>query len=416
MTMSPDCQRWMQLSDKAAVADPLNDAEREFLLSHPASCQNCTREADTWRALLVPHAGEPPSEQRVAELLSGAARQRVASQRGRWVVGAGGALAAAAAVAFLLSRQPTDVAKPSPVAVAVQKAEPAEVGSAERGPTCSDVVAGVTVCSAPETHIVRRDLERPERQLLLGSGRVVVSLTHQPAGSSFSIATDGGRVTAIGTVFSVERTDEGTTIARVLEGKVAVRLTAGGEPRPLAAGQSLRLGDTEPNPLAASERERDLLLLPEARRAELERSKADTAPPKESARVVPSAASAVPAPSLELAQSLRARGDFRGAADVYRKISANSKPSSAAGGTALVSLGELLLSSLGDPGGALSAFDQYLVRGGSLAQEAAFGRARALRALNRTTEERQAIERFVATYPDAPQSRALRKRLAVISQ
>jgi hypothetical protein len=78
-------------------------------------------------------------------------------------------------------------------------------------------------------------------------------------------------------------------------------------------------------------------------------------------------------------------------------------------------LGELLLT-LHDSQGALNAFDSYLAGGGALAQEARFGRARALRALNRPAEERRAIEHFLTAYPEAPQSRVLRARLAAIQK
>jgi tetratricopeptide (TPR) repeat protein len=110
---------------------------------------------------------------------------------------------------------------------------------------------------------------------------------------------------------------------------------------------------------------------------------------------------------------LRARGQFQRAADVYRKLYETS-PGSAAGGTALVSLGELSLAPLNDPRAALAAFDAYLSIGGALSQEAAFGRIRALRALGRTADERTAIERFVARYPKVPQSRILRERLQTL--
>jgi tetratricopeptide (TPR) repeat protein len=118
---------------------------------------------------------------------------------------------------------------------------------------------------------------------------------------------------------------------------------------------------------------------------------------------------------LSQALELRGRGQFRRAAEVYRQIH-QASPRSAAGGTALVSLGELSLSSLNDPRAALAAFDSYLTTGGALSQEAAFGRIRALRALGRTAEERTAIERFVAQYPKVPQSSVLRDRLHTLER
>jgi tetratricopeptide (TPR) repeat protein len=234
-----------------------------------------------------------------------------------------------------------------------------------------------------------------------------VSLVPQPAGTSFSIVTAAGSVTAVGTVFSVECTEDGKIIARVLEGKVAVREKDVPAPRALRAGESLRLGAAKPSTLTAEERERDLALLPAELRA---------AHPNESA---PSPSASAPASTLEAllqqALALRAQGRFRRAAEVYRQIY-EAGPGSAAGGAALVSLGEISLSSLNDPRAALAAFDAYLALSGALSQEAAFGRIRALRALGRTADERTAIERFVARYPKVPQSRVLRERLHTLGR
>jgi tetratricopeptide (TPR) repeat protein len=267
----------------------------------------------------------------------------------------------------------------------------------------------VLACIAAGTEITRRNLDSPERFLELARGHVVVSLEPQPAGTSFSIVTAEGRVTAIGTVFSVESRERDTTVARVLEGKVAVRDDGSSTPRPLRAGESLRLGTPKASAISAHERERDLSLLPADIRAALAGDSAAT-PPASSAASTPAA---TPEALLEQALALRAQGQFRRAAEVYRRVHAAS-PASAAGGTALVSLGELSLSSLRDPRGALAAFDSYLSRGGALSQEAAYGRVRALRALGRTAEERSATERFLAQYPGAPQSRILRERLATL--
>jgi hypothetical protein len=77
-----------------------------------------------------------------------------------------------------------------------------------------------------------------------------------------------------------------------------------------------------------------------------------------------------------------------------------------------VALGGLLLSELNDPAGALTAFDAYLSEHkGALAQEAEFGRIRALRALGRYESEKAAIQSFLVAHPEGPDAQVLRRRL-----
>jgi tetratricopeptide (TPR) repeat protein len=276
------------------------------------------------------------------------------------------------------------------------------VRSLERG--CSEPLGGITLCFV-EAAVDRRGFAEPARSIELVRGRAVVSLLPQPPGTSFSVLTSAGRVTAVGTIFSVEVRADGAVIARVIEGAVEARAAGRDSSQRVEAGQVLRLGDAEPTALSASERAEDLALLPAASGVRPQPA------PEPTAQAEPSA-SAPPSPEglLEQARALRARGELRRAAEVYRKLHASS-PQSASGGAALVSLGELLLSSLHDAQGALDAFDAYLARGGALSREASFGRVRALRALGRQGEERRAIERFLTEYPGAPQSRVLRNRL-----
>jgi tetratricopeptide (TPR) repeat protein len=256
--------------------------------------------------------------------------------------------------------------------------------------------------------ITHREVDSKERFLELDRGHIVVSLARQPEGTSFSIVTAAGRVTAVGTVFSVESREDGTTIARVVEGKVAVRQKGDPASRPLRAGESFQLGNRKPSALTREDRERDLALLPAEVREALSRA---TGSSTSASGLAPAS---TPEALLKQALALRAQGQFRRAADVYRKIHETS-PNSAAGDAALVSLGELSLSSLNEPGAALTAFNSYLARGGELSQEAAFGKIRALRALRRSADERRAIEQFLKQYPSSPQSRVLRQRLTTLS-
>ena len=114
---------------------------------------------------------------------------------------------------------------------------------------------------------------------------------------------------------------------------------------------------------------------------------------------------------LEQARQLRAAGKFKEAVGVYRRLESSYRGSREAI-TALVSLGDLQLSRLHDPSGALQAFDAYVASGDKLLwREAQYGRIQALRSLGRSTDERRAIEEFLKRYPTGLQKDPLRARL-----
>jgi len=429
--MNPDCQRWAELADLDALGEPVPSDGRAFQRAHQAVCAECEREAAIWRAMKVQDEPAPVDDAEVDKILSLAdiERQRRVFLSRRWkgaLVFMGGVAACAAAVFLWVSGRATQArlaetethairtpattapsAAPSPAPRVPSDAPPVnDVAEAH----CSRVVPGATVCLARGAVLARQVLSGAHRELEVAQGRAVVALAPQAPGTSFSLTTASGKVTAVGTIFSLEVGSDGGAVARVVEGKVLVRAGAEDTAHAVHAGQAFRLGEQQPIPLSDQDRDLDLELL----------SMADANDPS----AAPSAPKPAPAAHgggqtrprdmLEYARSLRASGDSRGAADVYRKIHSDS-PQSASGRAALVSLGELLLT-LGDPQGALNAFDSYLVSRGALTQEAMFGRVRALRAAKRTAEERTAIQRFLAAYPDAPQSRVLRARLAAIEK
>ncbi|MCU0663804.1 MAG: FecR domain-containing protein [Myxococcota bacterium] len=117
------------------------------------------------------------------------------------------------------------------------------------------------------------------------------------------------------------------------------------------------------------------------------------------------------------AQSLRAAGQYRASAQVYRRIVERHTAEEAAT-SALVSLGTIELEKLSESSAALSRFELYLSRTGRrgpLAQEALYGRARALRALGRVGEERAALEELVESYGRSLYSKAARARLVELN-
>lgn len=427
--LSLDCRRWAKLADLEAAGESVPSEGRDFMRAHEATCTECAREAVVWRGMRAGEDNAAPHDAEVESILAlaAAARQRRASAARRWsealVVGVALSAAAAAILWFggrLTTERPSErdrqAQRTAPVtSLPGRTPTPGGAGLARAiesstEPHCSEIVPGATVCLEPGSALGRRALSGPQRELEVVRGRVVVSLAPQPPGTSFSLTTTSGKVTAVGTIFSVDVSADGSTVARVVEGKVISLAGTESTAQPIHAGQALRLGEQQPRALSAPEREADLALL--SLSGPIQRS---VSPDSSVAKPGGSGGGgAAPADMLEYARSLRARGDLARAAEVYRKIHAAS-PASASGRAALVSLGELLLT-LHDPRGALNAFDSYLAGGGALAQEAMFGRARALRALNRPSEERLAIERFLAAYPEAPQRRVLRARLSAIQK
>lgn len=424
LAMNLECQRWAELADLEALGEPLPGDGRAFQLAHQSSCADCAREAALWRGLRQSETETAPSETEVQAILSRAVAQR-ARRRAGVVIAIGGVAACAASLLLWFSGRPQShstaadpqarlVAPKAPASPSASVAPRLEQASAAAGTpageaSCSEVVPGAVVCAARGSVLGRRSLSGPAREVEVVLGRAVVSLAPQPPGTSFSLTTGAGKVTAVGTIFAVDVSADGTAVARVVEGKVLARFGLDGAAHPIEAGQMLRLGDEQPRTLSDQERASDLALLAlSSVQPHVATSAASTPPPAGSAD------RAAPRDMLAYARSLRANGDFAQAADVYRKIHAQN-PQSASGRAALVSLGDLLLT-LHDPQGALHAFDAYLTGGGALAQEAAFGRVRALRGLNRAGDEQRAIEHFLATYPDAPQSRVLRARLAAIQK
>jgi TolA-binding protein len=99
------------------------------------------------------------------------------------------------------------------------------------------------------------------------------------------------------------------------------------------------------------------------------------------------------------ANSLRRRGEVAEAIATYRALVA-AYPESDESCVASLSLGELLLRRR-EPAAAEAEFARYLAKrpSGALAEEALYGRARALRSLGRTDDERQAWRELERRFP-----------------
>ncbi len=121
---------------------------------------------------------------------------------------------------------------------------------------------------------------------------------------------------------------------------------------------------------------------------------------------------ATPSELLAGAQGQRASRNWKGAAKIYSEL-IRAYPDSVEARTSLISLGVIQLDHLGQPGKALGSFGRYLSssRSGALAQEAAWGKTRALRKLSRKQAEEKALGEFLHNFPGAIQAPMATKRL-----
>jgi ferric-dicitrate binding protein FerR (iron transport regulator) len=375
----------------------------------------------------------------------------------------GGQVALAAGVILINQR----------AASAGQRLTVGDMLTVSKGEACISLPPGVTVCLDETTDLTVETLDGGTRRVRLHRGHAVAKLEPQPAGSTFGFETEAGSVIAKGTVFSL-RSDGAAVALRVHEGTVlkqqrgetsaykapvsalfngsdaadvADRMAPDSRLAELASyftdgatgflavtaaeDSQVLLGDMQLGtaPISAMVQPGDYRLevsrqghAPIVERLNVESGsrvarnyEATAAPPlskasqatKNSRAADPSATAAG---LLEKARSLRAEGRYRDAGSTLQRL-LREHAGSAEARVALVSLGELQLSQLGDAQGALRTFDAYLRGGGRLRQEASYGRIRALRQLGRAVEAREASESFVLAYPNSAQASKLRSEL-----
>lgn len=287
------------------------------------------------------------------------------------------------------------------------------------GRACIAVDTGVRVCLDDGASLRVAELQLARRRIEVMSGRVVATLDPQPEGTSFVLSADGVEVTAVGTVFAVERSGARAVMASVLEGVVEVAAPRGRTQ--LHAHQRASI---------ASDGRVSVSALPAADEAALQHvvepsvpvpvpvpdSEVDTTPaldsrPADALSPKPPVKVASAASLIAQAQRLRSQGKRRRAARVYQTL-IETYPKRSESRVALISLGDLQLR-LGSARAALRSYDRYLARrpGGALVEEAQLGRIRALRALKRRRQERAAIEAFLRDNPRSWEAARLRQRL-----
>jgi ferric-dicitrate binding protein FerR (iron transport regulator) len=275
---SADCERWMSLSDQAAMGKTLSDREQAWLVQHARGCNDCGREADFY-ASLHEAAGRP--EVLVLPSSNGPRAVRGSPARTTMVVAL--ALAASVALAVGIVRKlgdrniPTNVAQERPPTARLLFAsggahlgtEAARAGQAithrerldtDDGLACMAIASSTTVClDAMSAATV--SLADPKQMIVyLEKGRLLVRLDRQSAGRKFLVRTAQAEVQAVGTRFSVGISDDGQTQVRLHEGKLAVR-AANHVASDLAAPAQAQVGDyIRVAPLATTASRDDKLL------------------------------------------------------------------------------------------------------------------------------------------------------------
>jgi hypothetical protein len=486
-----DCNRWIELSDQAAVGGSLSGRHLAWLEQHAEVCRDCGAEKQFYASLgdalgrpemlFVPSQTVMPSKSRVSvrkPLVLGLA------------LAAGLALLMGGSMAMRRSRPTT--ALPAPVTAQVLFASgearlgpaPAEAGqeipqrehlTTGSGLACMGMAGAIEVCLDAASEATFSLSDSHQIIVYLERGTLMARLDHQPAGRKFFVRTAGVEVQAVGTRFSVRQEKDGKTLVRLHEGKLAVKAetrvsTDLVAPVHASIAQDIRVAPMSPEEidedkplgdligltrmqtgasvfLSSTPTGADVLLdnvpigrtpvsmfLAKAAHVRLSapeyepisdwievrgQSRVDRAFTMTALPEPPAETSAQPAPARPLAsrlspgqllakaQFLRARGQYKSCAQIYRRLWSEF-PGSEEAKVSMVSLGELELVQRKDPGSALAAFNSYLRLGGALEREARYGKIRALHALDRRDEAKVETARFLSDYPTSTQASTLR--------
>ncbi len=298
--------------------------------------------------------------------------------------------------------------------------------SGER-PGCFVVENQLEFCLAPNSAASLTSLAEHDLLVALERGHVSVHAPAAAAGRRFALAAEELQVSGEAPLsLGLERNDgAGLVRGRILRGRVRVS----------AEEQNLEVGELKSAVYRRDTREFDVVDLspgpaqhvweliatgrlgasaapPRVTPERVKNEGAQDASPDAGAETVVAKA---PRELMQEAWALLKDEEWSEAAQVYRRI-AREAPASEEGHIVLVRLGDLLLERLGDPEGALSAYDRYLREGGGpLAAEARHGRITVFRRLGRADDERAAIEEYLRLYGQRSGMPSLEARLRVLT-
>jgi hypothetical protein len=459
--MTTAYERWALLSERESIGDALTEEEQTFLEEYAAADPVAQAERALFGELGSLDFGADDLRDRaladaaVRSALEGAVPATGAQRKGaRWLWWGVGSVAAAAAGFAVYARSPAPAAPSAlstveyvtgAVSVAgerVGKGAGVSLGSdvvAIAGPACVAIEPRIHACLSSDATIRLSAVGGQKRRIDLLAGRVSVALDPLPKGERLSVVANGVWSTAVGTAFSVELLADGSVQTIVHEGKVAVGAENGGElvdghKIGLAHGTEVRVDPPRPH---AEVETPDWAALGKVATRSIEGPTAEVAAapavvvPAPVAAIEPSHVAHAPqhprtAPVVEepapatvpadtaaslLAQARQALRDQRWteAAASYRKL-VDGFPSAPEAHMVLVPLAKLELDRLGQPSVALRDLDAYLAQGGSLALEARIAKARAYRALGRTSDEAATIDEVLAAHSGGLEIEQLRAR------
>ncbi|MBN2530714.1 MAG: FecR domain-containing protein [Deltaproteobacteria bacterium] len=298
----------------------------------------------------------------------------------------------------------------------------------------------VTVYLEAHTELTLLNSHTLPAEVRLTKGRVVAAVRKSNTGDvKFVVNTRIGNIEVTGTVFAVDERGGEVTV-QVLNGvvRVTVQINHQRDFTAVRSGESLAPGAGRMRAISVSERHQ----LEEIERqitASISRYGIQLIDDSTAGGDVPeptlSAAAASPSHDrrqqnqksahsetetqgrtqtnlIALVREQRRRKDWAAAIQTYQEVlTASTDPSERA--VACSALGQIQLLHQNNPSGVLHYFNQYLAQypSGPLSPDVAFGRIRALRRLRRFAEEKKALKRFIAQYPEAVQTPLARERL-----
>lgn len=399
-----DRERWIGLVVAEARGDALSDADRDECLVREAADPELLAEAPVWRALGRLEVDAAADRERTisdaamaaAVLARARAARRPPAPSRAWTAG----LAAAGLAAWLAARAlltgPSDELPPdrpaSPVSAApMTRVEPpnepvlwVSPGSRARldAGACAAITDDLDVCALAPSELRLEGLA-PTIDLHLFVGELLVLAADEP--TTVRLAAAGGTITASAASFRA-RLDDGDLELRSLAGAATLDPAPGSPDLTLGAlDPATRSPDAAPAPRRLAPRPRP-------------RPRPPTGPTAEAL--------------LADAQVRLADGETAAALLAYEALLARH-PDSVEARTALVSLGNLRLQQ-GQAAAALRSFERYLAGDGQeLAEEALYGKIRALHRLGRAGERDAAAADLLARFPAsvyAPRVRDLADR------
>ncbi len=388
-------ERWQQLADDEAIGEALSEEERDFVRRFADADADAERDFYArLGALGMPTTEDAAHDEDMTRALATMAawqQQRATPRRRPWVIGlvAGGLAAAAALVITLtlpkgeLARSSTDGSDSAVVSSGALLVDEARLDEGAPLPLDRWVVADgrtcvhadeATTCVEASTRVRAR-----ERGVEVESGTVDFE-------GDGRLLTPYGALDASHATFQLQLTG-GQMFITVTAGDVTLT-DAKGRTLEWGAGDSERIGDDDDVVAVGPDDDEPIIVDDDG-------SEDDDTDSGRARR--PSTPQASAGELLSEARQLRGSGNEGRALATYAKLQ-RLYPRSAEAQAADVSIGQLHLKR-GNAKAALKAFDRYLQRGGPLAEEAHWGKIRALDKLGRSKARDAAIDRLRAKFP-----------------